>query len=98
MYISGYVNRTGFRWDINCLCTNIFIFTFTITLLCLDPLHVSGVKRPSSGGTTLADFGVSYVHCSFWLVAGCGKTDTRSTKRQIFILIYDGLMMTPLMG
>jgi hypothetical protein len=36
--------------------------------LCLDPLHVSGVKRPSSGGTTLADFGVSYVHCSFgWL-------------------------------
>jgi hypothetical protein len=41
--------------------------------LCLDPLHVSGVKRPSSGGTTLADFGVSYVHCSFgWLqVVGC---------------------------
>jgi hypothetical protein len=42
--------------------------------LCLDPLHVSGVKRPSSGGTTLADFGVSYVHCSFWLVAGCDET------------------------
>jgi hypothetical protein len=30
--------------------------------LCLDPLHVSGVKRPSSGGTTLAVFGVSCVH------------------------------------
>jgi hypothetical protein len=28
-----------------------------ITLLCLDPLHVSGVKRPFSGGTTLAVFG-----------------------------------------
>jgi hypothetical protein len=49
------------------------IFTFTITLLCLDLLHVSAVKRPSSGGTTLADFGVSYVHCSFWLVAGCNQ-------------------------
>jgi hypothetical protein len=33
-------------------------FTFTITLLCLNPLHVSGVKGPSSGGITLAVFGV----------------------------------------
>jgi hypothetical protein len=39
-----------------------YTFTFTITLLCLDPLHVSGVKRPSSGGTTLAVFDVSCVH------------------------------------
>jgi hypothetical protein len=30
--------------------------------LCLNPLHVLGVKRPSSGGTTLAVFGVSCVH------------------------------------
>jgi hypothetical protein len=30
--------------------------------LCLNPLHVSGVKRPSSGGTTLAVFGVICVH------------------------------------
>jgi hypothetical protein len=39
-----------------------YTFTFTITLLCLNPLHVSGVKRPSSGGTTLAVFSVSCVH------------------------------------
>jgi hypothetical protein len=30
---------------------------------------VSGVKRPSSGGTTLAAFGVRCVH--FQLLAGC---------------------------
>jgi hypothetical protein len=30
-------------------------------LLCLNPLQVSGVKRPSSGGTALAVFGVSCV-------------------------------------
>jgi hypothetical protein len=47
--------------------------------LCLDPLHVSGVKRPSSGGTTLADFGVSYVHCSFWLVAHAVSVQTCSS-------------------
>jgi hypothetical protein len=29
-------------------------YTFTITLLCLNPLHVLGIKRPYSGGTTLA--------------------------------------------
>src|SRR5215475_12056320 len=28
------------------------LFTFTITLLCFNPLHVSGVKHPSSGGTS----------------------------------------------
>jgi hypothetical protein len=28
----------------------------------LNPLHVSGVKHPSSGGTALAVFGVSCVH------------------------------------
>jgi hypothetical protein len=37
-------------------------FTFTNTLLCLNPLHVLGFKHPSSGGTTLAVFGVSWVH------------------------------------
>jgi hypothetical protein len=31
--------------------TNLIHFTFTITLLCLNPLHVSGVKRPSSEGS-----------------------------------------------
>jgi hypothetical protein len=41
---------------------NVTNFTFTITLLCLNSLHVSGVKRPSSGGTTLAVFGVSCLH------------------------------------
>jgi hypothetical protein len=40
-----------------------------LTLLCLYPLHVSGVKRPSSGGTTLAVLGVSCVHLE--LLAGC---------------------------
>jgi hypothetical protein len=40
--------------------TNLIHFHFTITnTLCRNPLHVSGVKRPSSGGTTLAVFGVS---------------------------------------
>jgi hypothetical protein len=42
--------------------TNLIHFHFPITLLCRNPLHVSGVKRPSSGGTTLAVFGVSCVH------------------------------------
>jgi hypothetical protein len=36
-------------------------FTFTNTLLCRNPLHVSGVRRPSSGGTALAVFGVNCV-------------------------------------
>jgi hypothetical protein len=40
--------------------TNLIHFHFH-TLLCLDPLHVSGVKRPSSGDTTLAVFGLSCV-------------------------------------
>jgi hypothetical protein len=31
------------------------------TLLFLNPLLVSGIKRPSSGGTKLAVFGVSCV-------------------------------------
>jgi hypothetical protein len=36
-----------------------FPFTFPNPLLCRNPIHVSGVRRPSSGGTTLAVFGVS---------------------------------------
>jgi hypothetical protein len=40
---------------------------FQNTLLCRNPLHVSGVKRPSLGGTTLAVFSVSCVH--LWLFA-----------------------------
>jgi hypothetical protein len=36
--------------------TNLIHFTFTNTILCCSLLHVSGVKRPSSGGTTLAVF------------------------------------------
>jgi hypothetical protein len=39
-----------------------YTLTFTITLLCLNPLHVSGVMNPSSGGTTLAVLGVNCVH------------------------------------
>jgi hypothetical protein len=42
--------------------TDLIHIHFQITLLCLNPLQVSGDKRPSSGGTTLAVFGVSCVH------------------------------------
>jgi hypothetical protein len=42
--------------------TNLIHFHFHNPLLGLNPLHISGVKRPSSGGTTLAVFGVSCVH------------------------------------
>jgi hypothetical protein len=53
-----------FRWpciimyhnNVTNLKSYTFTFTITITLLCRNPLHVSGVKRPSSGGTTLAVF------------------------------------------
>jgi hypothetical protein len=47
--------------------TNLIHFHFHNNFICLDPLHVSGVKRPSSGGTTLA---VSWCElCA--LLAGC---------------------------
>jgi hypothetical protein len=45
---------------------NVTTFTFTNTLLCRNPLHVSGVKRSSSESTTLAVFGVSYRHVSHY--------------------------------
>jgi hypothetical protein len=48
--------------------TNLIHFHFH-TLLCRNPLHVSGVKSPSSGGTTLAVFGVCCVH--LYMLAGC---------------------------
>jgi hypothetical protein len=51
-----------------------FHFHYHDHLLCLNTLHVSGVKRPSSGGTTLAV--LVRVACNFscCLVASCGPT------------------------
>jgi hypothetical protein len=42
--------------------TNLIHFHFHNHFIVSYPLHVSGVERPSSGGTILAVFGVSYVH------------------------------------
>jgi hypothetical protein len=46
-----------------------------LTLLCLKPRHVSGVKRPSSRGTTLAVFGVSCV----------GSTSARTSHQKLLV-------------
>jgi hypothetical protein len=48
---------------------NLIHFHFHNHFIVAYPLHVSGVKRPSSGGTTPTVFGVSCVH--FQLLAGC---------------------------
>jgi hypothetical protein len=53
---------------------NLIHFTFIITLFCLNPLHVPGVKRPSSGGTTLQFLVWVACTCSCWLVASCRLT------------------------
>jgi hypothetical protein len=42
--------------------TNLVHFHFHKHFIVCNPLYVSGVKGPSSGGTTLAVFGVSCVH------------------------------------
>jgi hypothetical protein len=54
--------------------TNLIYVHFTITILCLNPLHVSVVKRPSSGDITLAVLAWVAYTCSCWLVVSCGST------------------------
>jgi hypothetical protein len=42
--------------------------------LCRNSLHDSGVKRPFSGGTTLAVFGELRALLALGVVVSCGKT------------------------
>jgi hypothetical protein len=61
-----------------------FHFHYHITLLCLNPLHVSGVKRPSSGGITLAVFGERALElltgCKLWADSDNTQTTAISAR------------------
>jgi hypothetical protein len=60
--------------------------------LCLNPLHFSGVKRPSSGGTTLAVFGeLCALVAVGWLQVAC----TQLTPKTASVVPLEDGRLTP---